>query len=77
MGAYLADFRGKRHAHIREFGAPRDQPGAALVAMKAGICVEVDDLDELQACVDALTAAVVSPPPTLGTREPRRSDIAG
>ena len=37
---------------------PRDKPGAPLIATKAGICVEVEDLDELQACVDALTAAV-------------------
>jgi len=60
--AYMTDFRGKRYAHIREFVEPRDEPGAALVATKAGICVEIDDLDELQACIDALTAAVASTP---------------
>ena len=60
--AYINEFHGKRYAHIREFVEPRDEPGAALVATKAGVCVEIDDLDELQACVDALTAAAASAP---------------
>jgi hypothetical protein len=55
--AYIADFRGKRYAHIREFIERRDQPGAALIPTKAGISVELNDLDELQACIDALAAA--------------------
>lgn len=58
--AYINQFRGKRYAHIREFVEPRDQPGAPLIATKAGICVEVGDLDELQACVDALVTAIGS-----------------
>jgi hypothetical protein len=52
--AYFAEFRGKRYAHIREFVEPRDQPGAELIATKAGICVEVRDLAELEAAVAAL-----------------------
>jgi hypothetical protein len=52
--AYITTFHGKRYAHIREFVEPRDRPGAPLIATKAGICVEIDDLDELQACLDAL-----------------------
>ena len=55
--AYINEFRGKRYAHIREFVEPHGQPGAPLIATKAGICVAVEDLDELQACVDALAAA--------------------
>jgi len=55
--AYINTFRGKRYAHIREFVEPRDQPGAPLVATKAGICVEIGDLDELEAAVRALRAA--------------------
>jgi hypothetical protein len=49
---------GKRYAHIREFIERHDQPGAPLIATRAGICVELDDLDKLQACVDALVKAV-------------------
>lgn len=56
--AYINEFHGKRYAHIREFVEPRDQPGAPLIATKAGICVEISDLDELQACIEALTKAV-------------------
>jgi hypothetical protein len=55
--AYVTDFRGKRFAYIREFVEPRDRPGAPLIATKAGICVEVGDLDELEAAVRALRAA--------------------
>jgi hypothetical protein len=55
--AYITMYRGKRYAHIREFVEPRDRPGAELIATKAGICVEVDDLDELEAAVRALRAA--------------------
>lgn len=55
--AYIAEYRGKRYAHIREFVEPRDRPGAPLLATKAGICVEISDLDELEACVEALRAA--------------------
>jgi hypothetical protein len=55
--AYLVEFRGRRYAHIREFVEPRDKPGAELIATKAGICVEVDDLDELAAAIAALQAA--------------------
>ncbi len=54
--AYVTDFRGKRYAHIREFVEP--EPGAELVATRAGVCVELDDLEELQRCVDALAGAV-------------------
>jgi hypothetical protein len=60
--AYINEFHGKRYAHIREFVEPRDEPGAALVATRAGVCVEIDDLDELQPCIDALTAAVAKTP---------------
>ncbi len=56
--AYITHYRGKRYAHIREFVEPRDHPGAQLIATKAGICVEVDDLDELEACVKALATAI-------------------
>lgn len=55
--AYINEFHGKRYAHIREFVEPRDQPGAALIATKAGICVAVDDLSELEAAIGALRAA--------------------
>lgn len=55
--AYIAEFHGRRYAHVREFVEPRDQPGAPLIATKAGICVEVDDLDELAAAIAALQAA--------------------
>jgi hypothetical protein len=55
--AYIAEFRGKRYAHIREFVEPHDRPGAVLIPTKAGISVELNDLDELQACIDALAAA--------------------
>ena len=55
--AYINEFHGKRYAHIREFIEPRDQPGAPLIATKAGICVEVSDLDELEAAVHALRTA--------------------
>ena len=54
--AYIATFRGKRYAQIREFVEPREQPGAPLIPTKAGITVEIDDLHELKACVDALIA---------------------
>ena len=33
------------------------QGGAPLIATKAGTCVELNDLDELQACIDALNTA--------------------
>lgn len=56
--AYINSFHGKRYAHIREFVEPRDHPGAPLIATRAGICVDVDDLDELQAAVAALIEAV-------------------
>ncbi len=55
--ATLSTFRGKRYASIREYVEPRDQPGAALIPTKAGITVEVDDLAELRACVEALETA--------------------
>lgn len=56
--AYVQVYRGKPLAHIREFVEPRDQPGAPLIATKAGITVALADLDQLRACVDALAAAV-------------------
>lgn len=55
--AYIAEFHGKRYAHIREFVEPRDQPGAALIPTKAGIAIAVDDLDELVAAIAALKRA--------------------
>jgi hypothetical protein len=56
--AYIANFNGKRYAHIREFVEPRDKSAADLIATKAGVCVEVGDLDELEAAVAALRRAV-------------------
>jgi len=58
--AYIAEFPGKRYAHIREFVEPRDRPGAPLIATKAGICVDVSDLDELRACLEALAHALAT-----------------
>lgn len=58
--ATVSTFRGKRYVSIREFVEPRDQPGSALIPTKAGVTVEVDDLPELRACVDALEAAVTT-----------------
>jgi hypothetical protein len=55
--AYITVYKGRRFAHIREFVEPRGQPGAQLIPTKAGISVELNDLDELQACIDALAAA--------------------
>jgi Transcriptional Coactivator p15 (PC4) len=55
--AYITSYRGKRYCHVREFVEPRDRPGAELIATKAGICVEISDLDELEAAVRALRAA--------------------
>jgi len=57
--AYVQMYRGKPLAHIREFVKPRDQPGAPLIATKAGITVELAALDQLRACVDALAAAAL------------------
>lgn len=54
---YINEFHGKRYAHIREFVEPRDRPGAPLIATRAGICVEIGDLDELAAAIAALRAA--------------------
>lgn len=56
--AYVAEFHGKRYAHVREFVEPRDQPGAELIATKSGICVALEDLDELELAVAALRKAV-------------------
>jgi hypothetical protein len=56
--AYINSFKGKQYAHIREFVEPRDQPGAELIATQTPARVEVEDLDELQHCLDALKAAV-------------------
>lgn len=58
--AYITTFKGRRYAHIREFVEPRGEPGAALVATKAGVCFELSKLDELRACVDALRSAAAA-----------------
>lgn len=55
--AYITTFKGKRYAHVREFVEPRNQPGAPLIPTRAGVCVELNDLDELEAAVAALRKA--------------------
>ena len=56
--AYIAQYRGKHYGRVREFVEPRGCPGAPLIATRAGICVEVGDLQDLQACVAALVNAM-------------------